>query len=229
MRFSRPSFAAAATALLLQVTSAQNISVPPGSVMTHVIQVGDQNGGLKFYPDTLEGVNAGDLVQFHFWPKAHSVAQSSFDAPCQPLESANRTGFWSGMMPVAAESTTMPVFTIPINSTDPIWFYCATGRHCQSGMVGVINPPADKKLSTYISAAALVPTTGIPSGIGGGRNSTTPGEEGGANTTAPAGTSGTLSPTATGGADTGSAAALRIPGQAFGALVAVLVGALFVV
>lgn len=43
-------------------------------------------------------------------------------------------------MPVTAESTTMPVFTIPINSTDPIWFYCATGKHCQNGMVGVINP-----------------------------------------------------------------------------------------
>ncbi|KAI5856926.1 hypothetical protein BZA05DRAFT_317251, partial [Tricharina praecox] len=170
----RSSFATAATAILLQVTAAQNSSVPvpPGSVMTHVIQVGDQDGALKFYPDTLEGVNAGDLVQFHFWPQAHSVAQSSFDAPCQPLESADTTGFWSGMMPVTAESTTMPVFTIPINSTDPIWFYCATGKHCQNGMVGVINPPADKQLSSYVSAAAVVPKTGIPSGIGGGSNST---------------------------------------------------------
>lgn len=40
--------------------------------MTHVIQVGDQDGALKFYPDTLEGVNAGDLVQFHFWPQVRS-------------------------------------------------------------------------------------------------------------------------------------------------------------
>lgn len=31
-------------------------------------------------------------------------------------------------------------FLVPINNTDPIWFYCAQARHCQVGMVGVINP-----------------------------------------------------------------------------------------
>ena len=26
-------------------------------------------------------------------------------------------------------------FTITVNSTDPMWFYCATPSHCQLGMV----------------------------------------------------------------------------------------------
>lgn len=33
----------------------------------------------------------------------------------------------------------MPVFTVMVNDTNPIWFYCATAKHCQGGMVGVIN------------------------------------------------------------------------------------------
>jgi hypothetical protein len=33
------------------------------------------------------------------------------------------------------------VFTVMVNSTDPIWFYCGQVGHCQGGMVGVINPP----------------------------------------------------------------------------------------
>jgi hypothetical protein len=31
-------------------------------------------------------------------------------------------------------------FILTINNTDPIWFYCPQSDHCQSGMVGVINP-----------------------------------------------------------------------------------------
>lgn len=42
-------------------------------------------------------------------------------------------------MPVSANSTEMPSFTIPVTDTKPIWFYCSQGKHCQSGMVGVIN------------------------------------------------------------------------------------------
>lgn len=33
------------------------------------------------------------------------------------------------------------VFTITINDTTPIWYYCDHIGHCQAGMVGVINPP----------------------------------------------------------------------------------------
>jgi plastocyanin len=51
-------------------------------------------------------------------------------------------------MPVAAGTTTLPTFTVTVNSTDPLWFYCAQGAgtpnsHCGAGMVFAINCGAD--------------------------------------------------------------------------------------
>jgi hypothetical protein len=71
MRFARSAIYTAATALLFGSATAQNgtSAVPSGQVMTHVIQVGDQDGSLQFFPSTLTGVNVGDLLQFQFWPK----------------------------------------------------------------------------------------------------------------------------------------------------------------
>lgn len=92
----------------------------------HVVKVG-QNG-LTFDPETLT-VPVGETVEFHYWPKAHSVARSSFDRPCQPL---NTTSFFSGPIQVAS-GMSPTVFSITVNDTNPIWYYCATGSHCQSG------------------------------------------------------------------------------------------------
>lgn len=92
----------------------------------HVVKVG-QNG-LTFEPENLN-VPVGETVEFHFWPKAHSVARSSFDRPCVP---ANTTAFWSGQVPVAS-GMSPTVFSVVVNDTNPIWFYCPTGTHCQSG------------------------------------------------------------------------------------------------
>jgi len=159
--------------LLAGKVSATNheTTAPAGTVMTHVVRVG-AGGALTFTPEKIKA-NPGDLVQFHFYPKAHSVAQSSFDNPCQPLDGAGgATGFWSGFQPVDENSKEMPVFTIPVNSTKPIWFYCATGKHCQGGMVGVINEPADKKIETYKTAAKAVAAAGVPGGAAGGPGGT---------------------------------------------------------
>lgn len=137
------------------------------NVKIHVVQVGDAEGNLKFWPEVLEA-KAGELVQFHFYPMNHSVAQSSFADPCMPIsesESGNgTTGFFSGFMPVKPEDTLMPTFTIPIVDEKPIWFYCATGPHCQRGMVGAINPPkdnAERTIEKYREAAART-TTEVP-------------------------------------------------------------------
>mgnify|MGYP002622331431 FL=1 len=35
----------------------------------------------------------------------------------------------------------IPTYTIQVNDTKPLWLYCAQGRHCQNGMVMVINEP----------------------------------------------------------------------------------------
>jgi plastocyanin len=78
----------------------------------------------------------GTVVNFIFHPKNHSVVQSSFDNPCQPLPQ----GFSSGFIP-ASVSPSGVVFEYTVENDKPVWFYCAqdTGKHCQSGMVGAIN------------------------------------------------------------------------------------------
>jgi len=158
-----------AVAALTSLVQAQG-ETPEGSVKVHVVQVGDKEGGLKFYPESLD-VAVGEMVQFQFYPKNHSVAQSSFANPCQPQQATENStaGFFSGYMPVKMEDTFMPTFTVLVNQTTPIWFYCATGKHCQNGMVGVINAPknnADRTLEKYREAAKNTNTIapGPPSG-----------------------------------------------------------------
>ncbi|KAA8911633.1 hypothetical protein FN846DRAFT_404093 [Sphaerosporella brunnea] len=245
MHFSRKALTSAATALLFSTATAQqlNITVPSGQVMTHVIQVSDANGTLAFFPSELTA-NKGDLLQFQFWPKAHSVAQSSFASPCQPLDSAGTTGFWSGFMPVTPQDTTMPVFSVVVNDTKPIWAYCATGKHCQAGMALVVNPPVGKTLAMYQAAAKSVEVTGIPSTVEGGTatNGTAAGPApsgglgsgdvaAGGNTTVPAGSSAVMpstQPSSTGA--TAGAAGLKVTtGKAMVALVAAFVGFVCVV
>jgi hypothetical protein len=95
----------------------------------------------------------GSNVEFQFYGPVHSVVQGSFDQPCSAYN--NGTGFFGGLvttgtapnvscisetMKLYAEQKQPKTFTLTINDTTPIWFYCAYPGHCQAGMVGVINP-----------------------------------------------------------------------------------------
>lgn len=126
-------FSTLALAALLGLTSAQTV---------HVVSVATvSNNSLTFTPDNLS-VPAGDMIQFQFRAGNHSVAQSTFDQPCQPLaQNAAQTGVFSGFMPVAASAAMgmVPTWTIMVQNTSPMWFYCATAKHCQAGMVMVVN------------------------------------------------------------------------------------------
>lgn len=104
----------------------------------HVISVGNKDGDLVFVPDSVRAAE-GDTVEFKFWPKNHSVAQSTFANPC----TASNGGFWSGYISTTSvEAAANWTFNYEItNASAPIWFYCTQGQHCRNGMVGVINPP----------------------------------------------------------------------------------------
>ncbi|KAF2461841.1 hypothetical protein BDY21DRAFT_277218 [Lineolata rhizophorae] len=110
----------------------------------HIVQVDSpDNMTLRFMPDTIHAA-VGDRVQFQYNPMNHSVVQAAFDTPCQPLMETNpnaTNAFFSGFMPAASTEGTL-TFTIDIMDEMPKWYYCSQGRHCQGGMVGVINPPA---------------------------------------------------------------------------------------
>ncbi|WEW54633.1 hypothetical protein PRK78_000053 [Emydomyces testavorans] len=158
-------------------------------VNVHVVKVGDDKGTLRFFPDDMK-VPAGEMVQFQFHPRVsdafsskrwaccvltlhqnHSLVQSTFDRPCEPMGRSQRgmAGIQSGFMPVEPGSRQMPVFTIMVNSTQPMWFYCSQGRHCQNGMVMAINAVAgsNRTIETFRSLAARAGNS--TSGNGGNR------------------------------------------------------------
>lgn len=135
----------------------------------HKVAVGTKTGELVFKPDSITAAE-GDTVTFRFWPKNHSIAQAAFNSPCQPLNN----GFWSGFVPTSDTNNVANwTFTYEVtNASAPIWFYCTQGKHCQNGMVGVINPPATgaRTLAAFKNASTEVDNNVSPTvraGTGG--------------------------------------------------------------
>jgi plastocyanin len=95
------------------------------------IDVSSSSDAHTFSPDSVSA-GVGDEVVFNFRDEDHDVVQGQGpNAACRPMSN----GFFSGRQPPPT------TFTILVNNTDPIWYYCSVGTHCQEGMVGVINPP----------------------------------------------------------------------------------------
>ncbi|KAJ7910411.1 hypothetical protein B0H13DRAFT_608217 [Mycena leptocephala] len=155
---------------------------PPQQI---VIQVGGNStspGGVtQFYPNLVLATN-GTIVTFQFTgtPGNHSVTQSSFGSPCQPLDN----GFDSGWVFVNQSLPSPPEWNLTItNDQIPIWFYCKQlGKavpHCNSGMVGVINVDLTAKsfpqFHDLASAATSVPPGQAEGGfVGIGASATGP-------------------------------------------------------
>ncbi|KAK0643804.1 hypothetical protein B0T16DRAFT_416646 [Cercophora newfieldiana] len=130
------------------------------------ISVGRFN--LTFTPNTIN-VTQGDIIEFRFWARNHSVVQGTWDEACKPI---NTGGFFSGFVPQS--DTTKPnnnTFRVTVNNTDPIIVYCSqnANTHCKNGMVAVINPRGANNFTTYFNAARQVPgnSTSPPSVFGG--------------------------------------------------------------
>ncbi|KAB8239033.1 cupredoxin domain-containing protein [Aspergillus alliaceus] len=129
----------------------------------HSVDVGED--GFTFDPDTL-AVSPGGKVEFHFYPGNHSVVQAAFSRPCHPLSESN---FFSGFIP-ATDGESPEVFTLTVNDTKPIWYYCGQVGHYQDGMVGVINPPGNgpDTLDAFKSAASEASDITVPTTVSGG-------------------------------------------------------------
>ncbi|KAI0773613.1 hypothetical protein C8Q74DRAFT_769496 [Fomes fomentarius] len=126
MRFTT----AASVAALAAAAYAQDATITVGQ------------GGLKFDPPFVNAT-ANSVITFVFTGGNHSVSQSSFATPCEPIAD----GFSSGFVPVPANQTGTWELTVTDDSK-AIWFYCAQGpnpaanvnkAHCEAGMVGGIN------------------------------------------------------------------------------------------
>lgn len=76
----------------------------------------------------------------------HSVVRAAFSNPCTPIANVNSSAsnaFFSGFMPTNRTKATGQdtlVYNVIVKDTSPMWYYCSQGKHCQEGMVGVINP-----------------------------------------------------------------------------------------
>ncbi|ORY03650.1 hypothetical protein BCR34DRAFT_667342 [Clohesyomyces aquaticus] len=117
-----------------------------GPVKRYAIRVGE--GDHKFKPDTIFA-EVGSIVEFDFYPQNHSVVRAEYQYPCIPYEMTGegKVGFFSGFYPVEQVLTHPPAWTITINDTDPIFFYCSASGSCiDYGMVGVINPNSSTSL-----------------------------------------------------------------------------------
>ncbi|KAL1987775.1 hypothetical protein VTN96DRAFT_2615 [Rasamsonia emersonii] len=134
------------------------------SAKTINIKVGAD--GLTFTPNSTTA-DVGDKVVFTFYPQDHNVVQASFAEPCKPLAG----GFYSGFQKTSS-GPAEKAFVLTINDTSPIWYYCGQAKHCESGMVGVINPAStgNKTLEAFAAAAKEVSKSENPTsepGTGG--------------------------------------------------------------
>ena len=91
---SSSSSSVASSSTASSTASTSSAAAAPSGV--HVVEVGPT---LAFNPDSIVAA-VGEKVEFQFNSLNHSVVQSSFDAPCVPLNG----GFFSGFMPVAQGS-----------------------------------------------------------------------------------------------------------------------------
>jgi len=170
------TLASVVLATLASTVSAANTQVTVGK------------SGLAFDPPSINAT-MGDTVTFVFYPKNHTVTQSSFAAPCQAMSG----GIDSQFQPVTANATNVPSFSLTVNGTGPLWFYCRQTGHCESGMVFAINPTANKTFEAFQAAAKASSADGTPSSsntTGSGSGSTSsPSGSGSAASSAPTSTS----------------------------------------
>ncbi|KAK6903920.1 hypothetical protein L486_03496 [Kwoniella mangroviensis CBS 10435] len=143
------------------------LMISPVFSATHTVSVAN-NKSLTFEPSEVKA-ELGDIIEFKFLAGNHTVTQSTFASPC------TNAGFNSGQIPGNADSPTS--YSILVNDTKPIWVYCATGQHCQNGMVMAVNAPTSGNTFSAFQANAM-----------GGENATTAG-----NSTGSASTSGSAS------------------------------------
>lgn len=172
--------------ILLAATLALSSAV---SAKTIPIKVGES--GLTFEPENIKA-DVGDVLEFWFYAKNHSIVTSTAAKPCEPK---TENGFFSGFFPVAEtgvasvrpptthDRRSFPhlnikrqysnsssanqqenVFRVTVNATTPLWYYCSQGKHCQAGMVGAVNAKSTDDFDKFKTAAKAASSNVTPAG-----------------------------------------------------------------
>lgn len=151
------------------------------SSTNHQVTVGS-GSSLVYNPSNITA-QPGDTITFQFMAKNHTVTQSSFNAPCLKLalsSGGSKTGFDSGFMPVSANATTFPEFTITVNDTAPIWVYCRQTGHCGQGMVFSVNAVEPNDFVAFQARAIAINGTNSTSTASSAGSTSTSGNTSGA-------------------------------------------------
>ncbi|KAJ1331700.1 plastocyanin [Microdochium nivale] len=134
-------------------------TLPSGGLRKLHVDVGF-DGKLVFNPSNVTEL-VGTVVEFNYNPKNHSIVQSSFDKPCQPLDG----GFAAPFFPTEEKESGV-TFEVTVKDDKPVWFYCAqtASTHCQAGMVGSVNAPVEgaNTFDAFKHLAAGAPSSTIP-------------------------------------------------------------------
>lgn len=124
---------------LLQTIAAQ-------SPKSHKVTVGG-GGSLSFSPNHLRA-DPGDIVEFTFFAKNHTLTSSSFGDPCKA-----RGGFDSGFSHFNPQNRSDDKLIYVVQHSDPQWFFCSQDfpiNHCAAGMVFALNPTVEQRDSNPV-------------------------------------------------------------------------------
>ncbi|KAK4686297.1 hypothetical protein P7C73_g3831, partial [Tremellales sp. Uapishka_1] len=141
------------------VATLATLGFAAGSAMaaTQTVLVG-ANGTKTFSPSNITAA-VGDVINFQFMGGNHTVSQSTFADPC------TNSGFTSGFM--AGSASDPPTFSMVVNSTTPLWAFCAQTGHCEAGMLMAINAPdTGNTFAKFQTAATGAAATNSTTGTG---------------------------------------------------------------
>lgn len=99
---------------------------------THTVVVAPTQGVLRFVPFAVMNAAVGDTIKYEWHANNHTVTKGSALELCNKSKTADT--FASGLHNKGT------VYFQTVNTTDPVYIYCANPGHCQKGMFGVINP-----------------------------------------------------------------------------------------
>ncbi|RYP52327.1 hypothetical protein DL769_010701 [Monosporascus sp. CRB-8-3] len=126
---------------------------------THTVSVGLDH---KYIPDTIEA-EVGDIINFKFYGANHSVVKAEFGQPCVPYDLVHpgEESFFSGAIEQPnGNLNPLPTWTLRVNTTDPVFFYCSAPESCITWkMIGVINPNRTRTLEEQVELVTNGTTT----------------------------------------------------------------------
>ncbi|KAJ7915492.1 hypothetical protein B0H13DRAFT_2270325 [Mycena leptocephala] len=143
--FSTPKFATFAA------ISCLSLAVIP-IVRSAVIEVTVGGVGVIAYTPNQVQANIGDVIQFTFKQKNHTITRSTLANPVPHLwerEHSTRD---------SANETDFPLAQFTVQDTNPVWVYCRQAGHCTQGMAAATGSAATSAAAAPTGAVTVTTT-----------------------------------------------------------------------